>query len=107
MKHFQLIKTHFMLAAALLTAGVTMSFKVAENKNAATVYYYVSDDMSDGAFRAPAHWSTTNNSVGCVTSEDVLPCKIAVPDNTSLSSILAGKSNDEVLDISDGYKPEP
>lgn len=84
-----------------------MSFKMAESKNAATDYYYVSDDMSDGAFRTVAHWSTTNNSVGCVTNEDVLPCKIAVPDNTSLSSILAGKSNEQVLDISDGYKPEP
>lgn len=107
MKNFQLIKGNLMLLAALLTAGVTMSYKMAEKKTAATVHYYVSSDMSAGAFRNVANWSTTNNSVDCVTTEDVLPCKITVPENTSLSSILAGKSNDQVLDISEGYKPEP
>lgn len=94
-----------MLGIAVLTAAITMSFKTADHKPAATVHYYVSTDMSPGAFRNVANWSTTNNSIGCVTEEDELPCKITVPEGSSLSSILASKSNPQVLVISEGYKP--
>lgn len=96
-----------MLAAALLTAGVTMSFKVAEKKAATDiVYHYIGTDMNPGSFRNTANWSTTNNSVGCVSEEPQLPCKITLPENVSLSSVLGSKDNSEVLAISEGYKPE-
>ena len=97
MKHLQLIKTHFMLAAALLTAGVTMSFKVAEENAAETVYYYNSNDVSEGAFATVGNWSSSI-SPSCLTSGN-RPCKMTVPEGTSLSDQIGGKTNDEVLDI--------
>lgn len=109
MKHLQFIRTHFLLAAALLIAGITMSFSgnKSDNKKAVTVHYYVSNDMSAGAFRNAANWSTTDNNVPCSEEENARPCKITVQDGTSLSSVLAGKSNPQVLAISEGYKPAP
>jgi hypothetical protein len=63
--------------------------------------------MNPGSFRNVDNWSTTNNSVGCVSEVPELPCKITLPDNVSLGTVLGSKSNAEVLDISEGYKPEP
>lgn len=97
MKNITFIKTNMMLAAALLTAGVTMSYKVAEEKAAETVYYYNSNDVSEGAFATVGNWSSSI-SPSCLTSGN-RPCKMVVPDGTSLSDQIAGKTNDEVLDI--------
>lgn len=107
MKHLQLIKTHFMLAAALLTAGVTMSFKVADQKADDTAYFYNSDDMSEGAFHTVGNWTTSPSAeIGCVTS-GVRPCKVIVPENSSLADVLGSKDNQEVLDISVNRKSAP
>ena len=97
MKNITFIKTNMMLAAALLTAGVTMSFKVAEEKAAETVYYYNSNDVSEGAFATVGNWSSSI-SPSCLTSGN-RPCKMVAPDGTSLSDQIGGKTNDEVLDI--------
>ncbi len=96
-----------MLAAALLTAGVTMSFKMAEKEMASTVHYYVSDDMSEGAFANPANWNTVNeDGVNCGTVE-IRPCKVTVATGSTLSAKLGSKTNLEVLGISEGFKPNP
>ncbi|MCW4452448.1 hypothetical protein OK344_09525 [Kaistella sp. BT6-1-3] len=97
MKNITFIKTNMMLAAALLTAGVIMSYKVAEEKAAETVYYYNSNDVSEGAFATVGNWSSSI-SPSCLTSGN-RPCKMVVPDGTSLSDQIGGKTNDEVLDI--------
>lgn len=107
MKTLQFLKINFMVVVALLTAGVTMSFKMADHKPIGTVHYYVSSDMSAGAFRNVANWSTIDDKVTCGEEEDVRPCKITVQEGTSLSSVLGSKSNPQVLLISEGYKPEP
>lgn len=108
MKHLQFIRTHFLLAVALLTAGITMSFKMAEDKEAAaTVHYYVSEDMSEGAFRNTANWNTVNeDGVSCGTLQ-IRPCKITVATGSSLSTVLGSKTNSQVLGISEGFKPNP
>lgn len=103
MKHLQFIRTHFLLAVALLTAGITMSFVKAENKNAATTYYYNSSDVSANAFADASHWATGN--VGSCLDEGDRPCRINVPDGQTLSSMLAGKDNDQVLSIAIQRKP--
>lgn len=113
MKTIHFLRTHILLFAAMLVAGVMMSFGTdsgpKKSDKAAVVHYYVSNDMSAGAFRTAANWSTTDNSVPCIEEEEenVRPCKITVQDGTSLSTVLAGKSNPQVLAISEGYKPEP
>ena len=107
MKHLEFLKIHFMLAAALLTAGITMSFKTETSKKAATVYHYDSTSMAPGAFSTVANWAVGNPVENCATPRDVRPCKITVPEGSTLSSILAGKNNSQVLDISEGYLPEP
>lgn len=93
-----------MLAAALLTAGITMSFKMAESKDVDTVYYYSSNDVSEGAFATVGNWSSSI-SPSCLTSGN-RPCKMTVPEGTSLSDQIGGKTNDEVLAIhSDERRP--
>ena len=104
MKTLSFLRTNIMLVAALLTAGITMSFKSSAPPPAATIHYYVSSSMSAGAFRNVSNWSTTNSNGTCVTLVDQRPCQITVPDGVALSTILGTKSNDDVLDISEGYK---
>ena len=84
-----------------------MSFKMAEKERAGIVHYYVSDSMIPGAFSDVANWSTTNPNADCVSIRDERPCKITVPENSTLSSYLTGKNNSQVLDVSDGFQLEP
>ncbi|MBH1960117.1 MAG: hypothetical protein I8H68_08400 [Flavobacteriia bacterium] len=107
MKTVHFLRTHFLLMAALLTAGIAMSFKTDSSKKAVTVYHYDSNSMAPGAFSTVSNWAVGNPVENCATSRDVRPCKITVPEGSTLSSILAGKNNSQVLDISEGYLPEP
>lgn len=96
-----------MLAAAILTAGVTMSFKMAESKAADTAYYYNSEDMSEGAFHNVSNWTTSSSAgIGCVTS-GFRPCRVNVPENSTLGDVLGSKDNEEVLNISVNRKSAP
>lgn len=107
MKLNPFLKTHALAIAAVLFAATTMSFKLAEEKanTDSTVYYYVSPSTAPNAFHNTSNWNTSNSdNVNC-SIQRVRPCKITVPDGQSLSDILGAKSNDEVLDISEGFKP--
>lgn len=107
MKTISFLRNHFLVAIALLTAGVTMSFKMAEERDADTAYYYNSDDMSEGAFQNVSNWTTSNSAeIGCSTS-GVRPCKLIVPQNSSLVDVLESKDNQQVLDISASRKSAP
>lgn len=107
MKTKSFIKAHGMWVVALLTAGITMSFQMAStNKTLDDIeYHYIGTDMGD-QFNDLSNWSTTNNGVPCIITEDVLPCKITLPENVSLASELANKDNAQVLLRSEGYKQE-
>ena len=113
MKMIHSLKSNILLIAGLIAVVLTMSFTQSNTENGEkietvdTVYHYVSSDMTSGAFANPANWSTTNANGACSSPEPIRPCKITVPEGTSLSSVLSGKNNDEVLDISDGYKGQP
>ncbi|AZI66610.1 hypothetical protein EIB71_02455 [Kaistella daneshvariae] len=107
MKTIQFLRTHFLLAAALVIAGITMSFTMTKSENSPTVYHYTSSSMAPGAFSTVGNWTVGDSNDGCLSSRDVRPCKIIVPEGSTLSSVLAGKNNSEVLDISEGYLPEP
>ncbi len=98
--------------AVFCTAAIgAMSFKKGGDKavKADTTYFYISSDMSAGAFATPdsAHWSITNSNGECGEPDPIRPCKITVPAGSTLSSVLSGKDNDAVLAISEGYKSAP
>lgn len=97
MKTLSFLKSHFLVAAALLTAGVTMSFKMADSKAVNTVYYYNSSDTTPGAFADDSNWTTTE-SFSCITLSDK-PCKMTVPPGTTLNDQIGGKTNAQVLAI--------
>ena len=100
MKHLQFIRTHFLLAVALLTAGITMSFSAnnPDSDKADTIYTYNSADLSPGAFANTANWMVVPSAPGCVTSGN-RPCNIAVPAGSTLASQISGLSNSQVLAI--------
>ena len=108
MKAIKFLKIKFLLMAALLTAGITMSFKMTEKPEvkAPTIYHYISDDMNEGDFKKVANWSTVDDEVAC-GSKRVRPCAVTVQENSMLATVLGNKTNEEVLDISDGFKPQP
>ena len=107
MKMQTFLKTNALAIMALLFAGSIMSFKIAEDKAADQNFYYISEDMSEGAFHDVNNWtSAESGSTGCVTSGE-RPCKVIVPDGSSLSTVLGSKTNAQVLDISIQRKLEP
>ncbi len=118
MKMIHYLKANMLHIAGLLAIVLAMSFTFGPGKTekrdnpekvetANTVYYYNSDEMGAGAFADPSHWKTTNANGACGSPQPFRPCQITVPAGSSLSSILSGKSNADVLDISEGYKDEP
>lgn len=106
MKTLQFLKSNFMVAAALLTAGITMSFTMAEKSNdkLSTIHYYVSDNMNEGAFKDTANWNILNDDISC-GSQRIRPCQLTVPEGSTLTAVLGNKTNSQVLSISEGYKP--
>jgi len=107
MKTISFVKKHLIWGIALMVGVVAMSFGMAKEQpvKKSTVYYYISNDASPGAFRNPANWSTVDNEVLCEGAEAELPCKVMVAENSSLNAVLGTKTNPQVLAISDGYKP--
>ncbi|MDV4042954.1 hypothetical protein CMT37_08955 [Elizabethkingia anophelis] len=107
MKLNSLLKTNAIAIAAIMFAGTAMSFKIAEKNAADQTFYYVSENMSEGSFHNAGNWNTSNSdNINCSTTR-VRPCKITVPEGSTLSDVLGSKTNDQVLDISEGYKPAP
>lgn len=98
MKTFKFLQTHFLLAAALLTAGITMSFEMAENTKADTIYTFNSSDLSEGSFAKTANWMVVSSAPGCLTTGN-RPCNIVVPTGSSLAAEIGGLSNSQVLAI--------
>lgn len=109
MKINQFLKINAVAIAAVMFTGALMSFKVIEKKGKAVAqtFYYISNDMTANAFRDVSHWSTSTIPTDCSPEEPVRPCKVTVPDGSSLSAVLGSKTNSEVLAISEGYRPEP
>lgn len=118
MKMIHSLKANILQIAGLIALVLTLSFTFApgktEKRNKAekietvdTVYHYVSIDMTEGAFADPSNWSTTNANGECGEPRPIRPCQITVPASSSLSSVLSGKDNSDVLEISEGYKAAP
>lgn len=109
MKLNTFIKTNAMAIVAIIFAGSLMSFKVIEKKvnTFDQIYFYDSSNMAEGEFRKVGNWNLLENqSISCETTR-VRPCKITVHGGQTLSGILGSKNNSQVLDISEGFQPEP
>ncbi|WP_145328018.1 hypothetical protein [Sphingobacterium siyangense] len=89
----------FMLAAVVI-AGVTMSFKMASTS---TVYHYDSESTAAGAFATVGNWQPGTSSEPCGTGEDK-PCQITAENAMDLQSKLNGKTNPQVLAIVDSKR---
>jgi len=103
MKTIKFLKSSFMPVVAIVTAGLTMSFEMAEKAD--TTYYYNSTDTSANAFADAGHWMVGDPEEQDCFEEGNRPCRIDVPQNQTLSSMLAGKDNAQVLNIAQGRKP--
>jgi len=104
------LKNYAMAFLALIIAATSltiMSFKEkSENKISveSTQHFYNSEETDEDAFADPMNWSTNDSSNECEPTGN-RPCQISVPDGQTLSQILTGKTNNEVLDLSSGRKP--
>ena len=99
MKPIQFLKVNAWAIAAVIVAGTTMSFKMAEKQAKADdqVFYYNSTDTSPNAFANPANWSETP-TFSCSTTGNK-PCKMVVPAGEELIDQIGGLSNAQVLNI--------
>lgn len=114
MKIIQFLKSNILLVAGLMAIIFSLSFTYGNGEaekiaKVDTTYFYISSDMSAGAFATPdsAHWNITNSNGECGEPDPIRPCKITVPAGSTLSSVLSGKNNIAVLAISQGYKSAP
>lgn len=104
MKIKQFLKINAIAILAVMFTGSIMSFKLWEKKSAPITYFYNSTNITAGAFANPSHWQTTNDGVSC-EDDGERPCSIVVPDGQTLSGVLAGKNNVQVLSMSPNRKP--
>ena len=61
MKMKTFLKTNALAIMALLFAGSIMSFKIAEDNAADQNFYYISEDMSEGAFHDVNNWTSAES----------------------------------------------
>ena len=103
MKPIQFLKVNALAIAAVIVAGTTMSFKMAEKqaKETTTFFFYTSTApiANDHSLADPARWSDTDSGYSCQTSGN-LPCKIEVPEGETIDDVLSGLNNTNVMAIS-------
>ena len=107
MKLIQFLKVNALAIAAVIVAGTTMSFKMAEKRNAPQTFYYNSTDTNPGDFHMVSNWSTTDNPEDPCFTKGERPCKVIVPDGSTLSTVLGSKTNAQVLAIAIDRKATP
>ncbi len=109
MKTISFFKIKMFFSALILAGLAVMSFQRAEKKGTATdtIYYYVSSETGEGDFAVPAHWSTVDANGSCGSPQPIRPCQISLSGSNTLSSVLSGKSNAAVLEMSVGFKGNP
>lgn len=101
MKTKSFIKAHGMWVVALLTAGITMSFQMAEKEAVDTIYTYNSSSTAEGEFANSSNWMVVVSTPPSCSPLGNRPCNIVVPDGTTLEDQIDGLSNEAVLEIHD------
>ncbi len=106
MKRIVLSAAALMLTTAFSFAG-TPEAKANSKTEAsfAQLYHYASENTTEGQFRNTGNWLPgPSPNTDCGTA-DVKPCEITANDATDLASKLSGKSNSQVLMITDQNRP--
>ena len=80
------LKTNALAIMALIFAGSLMSFKLAENNTADQNFYYISEDMSEGAFHDVNNWTSAESCLLFLRIGESLP---VIPALLLLSIVLA------------------
>ena len=78
MKMKTFLKTNALAIMALLFAGSIMSFKIAEDKAADQNFYYISEDMSEGAFHDVNNWTSAESCLVVLRIGESLPVILAL-----------------------------
>lgn len=99
MKTKSFIKAHGMWVVALLTAGITMSFQMAEKEAVDTIYTYNSSSTAEGEFANSSNWMVVLSTPSDCELQGTRPCNITVPEGSTLDSQIAGLTNAQVLAI--------
>lgn len=86
--------------ALILTTALTFAFKAEggdnHKKQDPTTFHYISNSTAAGAFATVSNWSEGEGDCGATGNK---PCDVEVPEGSTLSAILAGKNNSQVLAI--------
>ena len=72
------LKTNALAIMALIFAGSLMSFKLAENNTADQNFYYISEDMSAGAFHDVNNWTSAESCLVVLRIGESLPVILAL-----------------------------
>ncbi len=75
--------------------------KSEQNFSTSKVFYYISESTSEGQFRNITNWTEGNSSGHTCGLGDNKPCQITANDINDLASKLSGRSNAQVLLITD------
>lgn len=107
MKKVFLSASALLLATAFSFAGTpeTKANAKPEANTSGTIYHYASESTATGAFANTSNWQpgpSPNQDCGL---DDVKPCEMTANDATDLASKLSGKSNTQVLLITDSNRP--
>ncbi|MNJ95299.1 hypothetical protein D3C87_130090 [compost metagenome] len=98
----------FMLASTFSFAGTPETKENAKpeaNTSSAQIYHYVSNSTAPGAYANTGNWQPGPSPFDdCGTAEN-RPCEMTANDASDLSSKLSGKSNAQVLAITDSNRP--
>lgn len=99
MKTISFLRTNAMLVVALLTAGITMSFQMAEKEVVDTIYTYNSSSTVEGEFAKSSNWIMVVQTPPTCDVSGNRPCNITVPAGLTLDSQISDLSNSQVLAI--------
>ena len=96
----QVLKSNILLIAGLMFVTFSMSFSNNSEKPVAadTIYTYNSTSKMEGDFANTSNWIVVSTTPSCLTT-GTRPCNIVVPSGSTLSSIIGGLTNDQVLAI--------
>lgn len=103
MKLNAILKMGAAMMVLALMIFVVQSFGKKNKESVPQTYYYVSSDLSEGAFGSAVHWETVDP--GDCEADGERPCKITVPSGQTINSVLSGKDNETVLGMSNGRRP--
>ncbi|MDR3008615.1 MAG: hypothetical protein LBV59_11815 [Sphingobacterium sp.] len=101
MKRIVLSTAALMLTTAFSFAGTPETKAKPETSTSATIYHYASESTATGAFANTSNWQPGPSDDPTCGFAQTKPCEMTVNDAADLASKLSGKTNAQVLLITD------